>query len=498
MIALSTTPDAAAAMPPAVAVAPDADATELHRAVAYYQQRVDELGGANVKADSIISSIKSDLRVKNEGFDLLAELQESIDAQMPVEEVIDRTLEAINLRLRMDRSVFLAHVGTGTSFVPRFGLGFDSVTVNRFSGLVFEFAEALPNKDSYLLVNKGTEVTPLIADLQARLGVPYFIALPVVIGREQAGVLLAGRYKEVKPFAPPVSQSGVSIMRAIAGFISVSWANANQFAILERMVQERTAELQAEKQRVERVNVDLEIERHKSESLLLNILPEETATELKETGAATPRYYEQASVLFTDFKGFTQISATMTAQEVIDELGQCFNAFDDVVERYGLEKIKTIGDSYMCAGGLPAPNGYHAPFAVAAALEMQARMLAWQADKKAANQPFWEVRIGLHTGPVIAGVIGTKKFAYDIWGDTVNTASRMESNSEGGRVNISAATLARVAPYFECVARGAIVAKGKGEVEMFFVERLRPEFAADAAGLVANEAFFARAGAAKA
>ncbi len=492
MIALSTPSDATT--PPAVAVAPDANPAELHRAVAYYQQRVDELGGANVKADSIISSIKSDLRVKNEGFDLLAELQESIDAQMPVEEVIDRTLEAINLRLRMDRSVFLAHVGTGTSFVPRFGLGFDSVTVNRFSGLVFEFGEALPNKDSYLLVNKGTEVTPLIADLQTRLGVPFFIALPVVIGREQAGVLLAGRYKEVKPFAPPVSQSGVSIMRAIAGFISVSWANANQFAILERMVQERTAELQAEKQRVERANVDLEVERHKSESLLLNILPEETATELKETGAATPRYYEQASVLFTDFKGFTQISATMTAQEVIDELGQCFNAFDDVVERYGLEKIKTIGDSYMCAGGLPVPNGHHAPFAVAAALEMQARMLAWQAGKKAANQPFWEVRIGLHTGPVIAGVIGTKKFAYDIWGDTVNTASRMESNSEGGRVNISAATLARVAPYFECVARGAIVAKGKGEVEMFFVERLRPEFAADADGLVANEVFFARAG----
>ena len=145
---LSTPDDATPLEATTATPAAATDPAELHRAVAYYQQRVDELGGANVKADSIISSIKSDLRVKNEGFDLLAELQESIDAQMPVEEVIDRTLEAINLRLRMDRSVFLAQVGSGSSFAPRFGLGFDSPTVSRFAGMVFEFAEALPGKDS--------------------------------------------------------------------------------------------------------------------------------------------------------------------------------------------------------------------------------------------------------------------------------------------------------------------------------------------------------------
>lgn len=474
---------------PAAAAA--ASVEELRRALAYYEQRVDELGGANVQADSVISSVKSDLRVKNDGFDLLAGLQESIDAQMPVEEVIERTLEAINLRLRMDRSVFLARTGTGagTGFVPRFGLGFDALTLSRFPTLAFDFGAALPGKDSYLLVNKDTAPTPLIEELRERLGVPFFIALPVVIGREMAGVLLAGRHKEIKPFAPPVSQSGVNIMRAIAGFVSVSWANANQFAILERMVQERTAELQAEKQRVERANVDLESERHKSEILLLNILPEETASELKETGAATPRFYEEVSVLFTDFKGFTQIAAAMSAEQVIGELGQCFNAFDEVVERYGLEKIKTIGDSYMCAGGVPVPTAHHAAYAVAAALQMLAVMRTWQDGKQAAGQPYWAVRIGLHTGPLVAGVIGTKKFAYDIWGDTVNTASRMESSSEAGRVNISAATHARVVPYFECEYRGWVPAKGKGEVEMYFVARLRPEYAADAAGLVANEAF---------
>lgn len=470
---------------------PLADAHELQRAVVYYAQRVDELGGANVKADSIISSVKSDLRVKNDGFDLLAELQESIDAQMPVEEVIDRTLEAINLRLRMDRSVFLARSGNGAGFVPRFGLGFDSTTLNRFPTILFDLEPALASKDSYLLVNKASESTPLIEQLRTQLGVPFFIALPVVVGREMAGVLLAGRHKEIKPFAPPVSQSGANIMRAIAGFISVSWANANQFAILERMVQERTAELQAEKQRVEQTNVALESERRKSELLLLNILPAETAAELKDTGAATPHLHEDVSVLFTDFEGFTQITASMTAQQVIDELGLCFNAFDQVAERFSLEKIKTIGDSYMCAAGVPRPLRHHAAHAVAAGLQMLAVTHTWRQQKQAAGQPYWAVRIGLHTGPVVAGVIGTKKFAYDIWGDTVNTASRMESRSEPGQVNISAATYAQVAPFFECQYRGWIAAKGKGKVEMYFVDRLRPEYAADAAGLVANEAFFA-------
>ncbi len=476
------------APPETLATAVPAD--DLPRALAYYRQRVDELGGANVKADSVISSVKSDLRVKNDGFDLLAELQESIDAQMPVGEVIDKTLEAINLRLHMDRAVFLASTGHG-AFVPRFGLGFDAATLGQFPFLTIEFGDTLKGKDSYLLVNKGTEVTPLIEQLRERLGVPYFIALPVRMGRELAGVLLAGRYKEVKPFAPPVSQSGVNIMRAIAGFIAVSWTNANQFAILERMVQERTAELQAEKQHVEQANVALESERHKSESLLLNILPEETVTELKEKGVATPRLYEAATVLFTDFQGFTQISAGMSAAEVIGELGECFNAFDEVVDRYDLEKIKTIGDSYMCAAGLPMPTAHHAAYGVAAGLEMLAVMQTWQAAKQAAGQPYWAVRVGLHTGPVIAGVIGSKKFAYDIWGDAVNTASRMESNSEPGRVNISASTYALVNQYFECEYRGRIAAKGKGEVEMYFVHRLRPEYASDAAGLVANEAFFA-------
>ena len=225
-------------------LAPELSLDELRRAVAYYEQRVDELGGANVQADAIISAIKSDLRVKNDGFDLLAELQESIDAQLPIEEMISKTLEGINLRLRMDRSVFLARAADSAAFVPRFGLGFDAHTLGRFSTLALDFTPVLVGNGSYLLVNKATAVTPFIEQVREQLGVPFFMALPVVVGRERVGVLLAGRHKEVKPFAPPVSQSGVNIMRAIAGFISVSWANAHQFVMLEQRVQQRTSELQ--------------------------------------------------------------------------------------------------------------------------------------------------------------------------------------------------------------------------------------------------------------
>lgn len=246
--------------------AADPSLDELRRAVAYYEQRVDELGGANVKADSVISSVKSDLRVKNDGFDLLAELQESIDAQMPVEEMIAKTLEGINLRLRMDRSVFLARAADGAGFVPRFGLGFDAPALGRFPTLTLDFAPVLVDKGSYLLVNKATPATPFSEQVRAQLGVPFFIALPVVVGRELAGVLLAGRYKEIKPFAPPISQSGVNIMRAIAGFVSVAWTNANQFILLEQQVQQRTGELQHSLSELRRTQAQL-IQQEKMASL---------------------------------------------------------------------------------------------------------------------------------------------------------------------------------------------------------------------------------------
>ena len=223
----------------------------------------------------------------------------------------------------------------------------------------------------------------------------------------------------------------------------------------------------------QRVNKIIQKEKDRSEELLLNILPEEVAEELKAKGTAEAVQIDHVTVLFTDFKGFTALSEMVTPKQLVKDLHECFSAFDRICETHGLEKIKTIGDAYMAAGGLPVPNATHATDAIAAALEMRDFIAEGKARKIADGQPFFEIRIGIHTGPVVAGIVGVKKFQYDIWGDTVNTASRMESSGEAGQVNISEATHALVKdkPGLSFTPRGKVKAKGKGEMEMYFVDR---------------------------
>ena len=208
----------------------------------------------------------------------------------------------------------------------------------------------------------------------------------------------------------------------------------------------------------------------RSDELLLNILPEETAEELKATGTAKAKGFEMVTVLFTDFKNFTLASEILSPEELVEEINHCFSEFDRIISKYNIEKIKTIGDAYMCAGGLPVANTTNPVDVILAGLEMVDFIARNKADRESNGQPFFELRLGIHTGPVVAGIVGIKKFAYDIWGDTVNTASRMESSGEVGRVNISGTTYEIVKDNFNCIHRGKIEAKNKGQIDMYFVE----------------------------
>ncbi len=227
-----------------------------------------------------------------------------------------------------------------------------------------------------------------------------------------------------------------------------------------------------------------------SEQLLLNVLPEPVVNELKAVGTSEPVRYESASVLFTDFSGFTQVAESLAPGQLIEELEVCFVYFDRVVQRHGLQRLKTIGDGYMCAGGLPHRNGTHAIDCVLAGLQMQRFMASRMSEMRAAGREYWALRVGIHTGPVIAGVIGTERFAYDVWGDTVNVASRMESSGEVDKINVSEETYEEIRDLFVCEPRGKVAAKHKGLVNMYFVLGIDPELSEDDGGVRANASFY--------
>lgn len=228
---------------------------------------------------------------------------------------------------------------------------------------------------------------------------------------------------------------------------------------LERTVKDRT--------------YDLQREREKSDSLLLNILPEIIAQELRESGTSEPKHYKKVSVLFTDFKDFSKISEQMSPKELVENLNECFSAFDEIVDRHNMEKIKTVGDSYMCVAGLPEENDTNAIDAVYSAWEMREWVKSWNEKKIARGEKPWGIRIGVHTGELVAGVIGRKKFTYDVWGDVVNVASKLESNSEVGMINVSVVTHELVKSNFQCSYRGEIETKNRGKIEMYFVDELK-------------------------
>jgi len=248
---------------------------------------------------------------------------------------------------------------------------------------------------------------------------------------------------------------------------------AREKARLESIIHKRTRELEQEKD--------------KADKLIERMLPKETADELKAGVKTKPYFYNKITVLFGDIQGFTRITEQMGRGMLIDRLNQCFLEFDNIVEKHHIEKIKTIGDAYMCAGGIPHENQTHPVEIILAAMEMQVYMQQMSTREK--HGKIWDIRIGVDTGPVVAGVIGRDKISYDIWGATVNMASRMEALSEPGKINISGNTYTLVKDFFLCQYRGKMPVKNSGEVDMYFVEGLKPHFAADMKGFRPNEIF---------
>ena len=255
-----------------------------------------------------------------------------------------------------------------------------------------------------------------------------------------------------------------------------------QKELLEVQVKERTREVIKQKEL-------LEVEKEKTEALLLNILPSETAEELKSKGKATARKYRMASIMFTDFKSFTKIAEEIKPEQLVAELDNYFKNFDEIIDKYDIEKIKTIGDAYMCAGGIPIRNKSNPIDIVLAGLDVQCFMKGYNKAKADAGGEGWGLRIGIHTGAVIAGVVGIKRFAYDIWGDSVNIASRIEAAGDVGKVNISGVTYELVKEFFTCEHRGEIKAKNKGLIDMYFVHAIKPELSVNGEGLVPNALF---------
>ena len=270
---------------------------------------------------------------------------------------------------------------------------------------------------------------------------------PIVLLNRLYGILYLENNLSVGAF----TAERLRIMSLLSSQMAISLQNALLYAGMEEKVTARTLELSEEKQ--------------KSDELLHNILPEEIADELKQNGIVAARQFERATVLFSDFVNFTQISETLSPAELVAELNRYFTGFDAITERHGLEKIKTIGDAYLAVCGIPNALPDHAARTVRAALDIR----AFVEEQRRAGGRF-SVRIGINSGPVVAGIVGARKFAYDIWGDTVNVASRLESNCPVGKINIGRPTYTLVRDAFTCTHRGQLEAKNKGLIDMYFVE----------------------------
>ncbi|MBB4018029.1 class 3 adenylate cyclase [Chelatococcus caeni] len=281
--------------------------------------------------------------------------------------------------------------------------------------------------------------------------------------------------------------------------------SAGQQEAIRQLARQAVAQLELRRQLIERnemlraleeARTALIAEKDKADSLLLDILPAAIAEELKRDHRVEPRYYESASVIFTDFENFTHLTEQTEPAGLIGELDRVFSCFDEIAARNRVEKLKTIGDAYLCVGGVPVANRSHPIDACLAALQIRAATARANRARAKLHMRPWPLRIGIHTGPLIAGVVGRHKFTFDIWGDTVNLAERMEAACPPDEINISDRTCLYVAALFETEPRGSVAVKNKGPLPMHYLRRIRPEFSADEAGTLPNDLFWLAAHAA--
>jgi len=406
---------------------------------------------------------------------VLVDSARSIMAEMSLDSLLDLIIQDVTYVMNADRATLFLVDNERHELFSRVALGSkEEIRIEYGAGIagyVAESRQTVNIRDAY----SDSRFSPE-NDLKSGYRTKSILCMPVYSStKEIIGVIQVLNKKYTDHF----TEKDEALLGAYASLAGISLANAQAYDELQK-------ERDSLEVRVKERTKDLASALQKSDQLLLNILPAEVAEELKEKGEVTPVHFDHVTIMFTDFKDFTRIVEDMSPQKLIKELDGYFTQFDKTIERFYLEKLKTIGDSYMCAGGIPRKGVTHPYEACLAALEIQSFMNHMKQVKEKMSDSFWELRIGIHTGPVMAGVVGEKKFAYDVWGDTVNIASRMEVSGTPGNINISHNTYECVKDVFECEFRGEVDAKNKGKIKMYYLKRIKSEYSLDKEGYVPN------------
>jgi len=423
----------------------------------YYKKRLSKLSSSYMGLERQSTTLNKDLIQMGEGLKVISELQYMDTAGTgDFDNFLDQFSEKINIRLKMDVTMLLMPRADGSGLVTTHIKAYSGYPVQEVSNRLIELPEEFLQAREHLFVSEQQDLPLHAEEIREKLMMPFYILYPIYSEDYMFGYLFVGRRDQLLSNVSVLMPYHLNTLDALAGVIVALKNQIDRNEVLELLVQKRTEELNTEKEKVE--------------DLLLNILPYETSQELKDTGSSKAREYDCVTVLFTDFKDFTRISETLAPQQLVNMINFYYSKFDHIMTQFQMEKIKTIGDSYMCAAGVPSKNENQATNALLAAIEIRDFVAQEKEKRMIKDEPYFEIRLGLHSGPIVAGIVGIKKFAYDIWGDTVNVAARLESESEAGKINISEATYQLVKHKFNCTYRGAINVKNKGEIDMYFVD----------------------------